>query len=109
MKHNLKVKHGKNLDQNINYFLEQLNYEGVAIFKDPPEAYFANHYHSENEYIYILEGSMSIELNHKIIELKEGDEFILPSKLNHNVRMGLMGCKYLVAVSNGNFNSIFSK
>lgn len=37
-----------------NYFLDDLDFEGVVIYKDKPKAYFDYHFHNSDDYIYVL-------------------------------------------------------
>ena len=109
MNHNLRIKFDGNLLQIIDYFLNELNYDAITIYRSDPEKLVENHHHQQDQYMYIIDGTMEGEIEGKHIQLNTGDEFFFPANVPHIAKMGKTGCKYLVAVKNGDFSAEFIK
>ena len=92
-----------------NYFLDDLGFEGVVIYKDKPDAYFDYHFHNSDDYIYVLEGSMVINSEGVDLKMSAGDTFIFPAMKVHNATISPQGCKYIIATKKGDFEAIFTK
>jgi quercetin dioxygenase-like cupin family protein len=107
MNHNLRIKFNNNILDIINYFLNELGYEAVTIYRSDPDKILDMHYHEEDQTMFIIDGEMEGEIEGKHLDLFPGDEYFFPAKVPHIAKMGPTGCKYLVAVKNGNFRTVF--
>jgi hypothetical protein len=101
-------KLGGDLSAITNYFLDDLGFEGVVIYKDKPKTYFDYHFHNTDDYIYVLEGGMTINSEGKDLDMSAGDTYIFPAKQVHNATISPQGCKYIIATRNGDFEAIFT-
>jgi quercetin dioxygenase-like cupin family protein len=81
----------------------------VTIYKGLANKNIPLHYHPEDQCMYIIEGSMEGEIQGRHIQLLPGHEFFFPAKVQHLVKIGSLGCKYLITVKNGNHDSITVK
>jgi quercetin dioxygenase-like cupin family protein len=91
----------------IEYFIEELGFEGAVVFKDKPETFWKSHYHNDDEYMIILDGEMTIGINGEKLTIKKGEFFFYPAKALHDVKIGLKGAKYIVGTIHGDFESYY--
>lgn len=47
----------------INYFIEELGFDGAVVFRDPPGFSLASHHHNSDDYIYMLDGELLLEID----------------------------------------------
>ncbi len=47
---------------------------------------FVAHSHKADEFIYILEGLIEVEMGNKTVELKQGDALLIPAGVTHRPR-----------------------
>lgn len=92
----------------INYFIETLWFEGVVVFKDSPWFSLVSHYHRSDDYLYMLDGELLLEIDWNITRYTRWDFCVVPKKVIHSVKPG-NGGKYIVATQDGDFESIFIK
>jgi quercetin dioxygenase-like cupin family protein len=99
------------LDSDINliieYFIEELGFEGVVTFKDKPNTFWKSHYHNDDDYQIMLDGEMTIGMNGEFTTVKKGDFFFYPAKFPHDVQIGPNGAKYIVGTIRGDFESYY--
>jgi quercetin dioxygenase-like cupin family protein len=90
-----------------NYYLDELNFEGVVIYKDKPNVFFDSHSHPSDNYLYMLEGTVILNENNEKIILNKGDFYYVKSGVYHDALIGENGAKYIVASPNGDFSTTF--
>jgi mannose-6-phosphate isomerase-like protein (cupin superfamily) len=93
------------LNKIVEYFFKEMGYTGVAFYNDLSSDIFDWHYHQDEFLLYILEGSMRVEYTEKEISLSKGDFHVFPPKKRHRAVMGENGCRYLIAVKTGIFDT----
>ena len=96
-----------NISDITNYFLEIVGFEGVVIYKDKPNAYFDFHFHPDDEYLYMLEGSMTVDINKTKIELNKSHFLFFEGKNPHSAKIGINGAKYIVASPKADFSCVY--
>jgi uncharacterized cupin superfamily protein len=47
----------------IDYFIEGLGFDGAVVFRDPPGFSLTSHYHRSDDYIYMLDGELLLEID----------------------------------------------
>ena len=80
--------------------VEKLKREGfreVYVQDDPADTFYPDHEHAFKSAHVILEGEMELTIGKKKLTLKKGDRNDVPPKTIHSAKMGLKGCKYIVA------------
>jgi quercetin dioxygenase-like cupin family protein len=90
----------------INYFLEENGFEWAVVFKDKPWFQLASHYHPSDDYLYMLDGELILEISGEVKSFTKWDFIVVPKNVIHSV-LPSNGSKYLVAVKDGNFETIF--
>ena len=90
----------------VNYFLEELQFEWVVIYRDRPGFSVAPHSHEVDDYTYILDWELRIMIDGVEHILKKWDFFFFPKGVIHRVLPG-SGAKYLVATENADFEAHF--
>ena len=90
----------------INYFIESLWFDGAVVYRDKPWFQLAFHYHNSDDYIYILEGELIIEMDGSTKKYSKGDFCIIEKWRVHAVKPW-SGWKYIVASEDGDFETIF--
>ncbi len=91
----------------IDYFIEELGFDGAVVFRDPPWFLLASHYHRSDDYLYILDGELLLEIDWDITRYIRWDFCVVPKGVIHSVKPG-NGGKYIVATQDGDFESIFN-
>ena len=90
----------------IDYFIEELEFEWAVVFRDKPGFEFGYHFHKTDDYIYMLDGELLLDIDWGVTKYQKGDFIIISKWLIHAVRWGKWG-KYIVATENGDFETIF--
>lgn len=80
----------------IKKSLIEQGYTTIHDYDDPGGEYFADHSHEGEQKMFIVKGSMKVEMNNKEHMLNEGDELLFPAGMIHNATMGYQGCIYIV-------------
>jgi quercetin dioxygenase-like cupin family protein len=80
----------------IKQSLIDQGYTTIYDYDDVPGEYFADHSHSGDEYMFIIDGGMKVLMDGKEHLLKKGDELFFPAEMIHNALMDGTGCKYIV-------------
>jgi mannose-6-phosphate isomerase-like protein (cupin superfamily) len=78
---------------------ERLFREGfseVNEYNDLPNEVFPEHNHPGDQLLIVLDGSISITMEGKTVNLEAGDELFFPATVNHSAQVGLKGCSYVV-------------
>lgn len=47
----------------IDYFIEELGFDGAVVFRDPPGFELAYHYHHSDDYLYMLDGELLLDID----------------------------------------------
>ena len=90
----------------IDYFIEELWFEWVVVYKDKPWFQLDYHFHKVDDYVYMLEGEFLLDIDGVVTTYRKWDFSFVPKGLIHAVRPGKWG-KYIVATENGDFETIF--
>ncbi len=90
----------------IDYFVEELGFDWAVVFRDQPGFELGYHFHKIDDYIYMLDGELLLDIDKEVTIYQKGDFSIVPKGLIHAVRPGKWG-KYILATEDGDFESIF--
>lgn len=90
----------------IDYFIEELGFDGAVVFRDPSGFSLASHYHRTDDYIYMLDGELFLEIEWITTRYVRWDFCVVQKGVIHSVKPG-NGGKYIVATEDGDFESIF--
>ncbi len=47
---------------------------------------YITHSHTEDEFIYIIEGAIEMEIDNKVVEVRQGDAMLIPAGSQHRPR-----------------------
>lgn len=87
--------------QEVKERLQREGYGSVRELKDAPNESFPEHTHKGDHIMVVIEGSVSIKVEGKNLDLKAGEEFRCPAGVPHSATMGPEGCEYIVGEKNG--------
>jgi hypothetical protein len=90
----------------IDYFIEELGFDGAIVFRDPSGFSLTSHYHRSDDYLYMFDGELLLEIDWVVTRYVRWDFCIVPKGIMHSVKPW-NGGKYIVATEDGNFESIF--
>lgn len=77
--------------------LKKEGYDNVYIWEAVPLEEDSDHNHDFDTKLAVLEGEIEIVVDGKKSLLKEGDSIEIPRNKIHSGKVGLGGCKYIVA------------
>jgi len=77
--------------------LKQLGFQSVYQWSAEPGEEDLKHTHPFDTRILVLEGEIEIEMDDKMQIIKSGEEVDIPRGKLHSGKVGIGGCKYLVA------------
>ncbi len=83
-------------EEKLKKELENQGFKKVYIGEDKPNEFYKKHNHPYGTKLIILNGSMRIILENKILKLKSKDNIYIKAYETHEVLIGKNGCKYLV-------------
>ncbi len=81
--------------EEIKQKLIAAGYKKIFDYNDPPNEFFAEHDHEDDERVVIISGSLWVKMAGKEYTLKAGDELDFPAKVKHTAKVGPEGCVYL--------------
>ena len=76
--------------------LEREGFGHTYVWKDGPNAYYADHTHAEETAHIVLSGEMTLRMGGKTETYRAGDRCDVPAGAVHSARMGPAGCRYLI-------------
>jgi len=76
--------------------LEQEGFKHVYEWSDEPGTTYPSHSHKGPVSMYITQGSVVIDIDGNMVELKQGDRFDVPVGKPHAAIVGSEGCSYVV-------------
>lgn len=56
------------------------------LWVDPPGTVWADFQHDADELVFLLDGALVLEMNHRVVRLEPGDEMVIPAGMRHTVR-----------------------
>ena len=71
-------------------------FKDVYSWEDKPHEFYSRHNHPYDTKLIILEGSIKLTLENKVLELKSGDNIYIKANEINEAKVGKKGCKYLV-------------
>ena len=105
MIHSILNSYNFDISKCVDYFIEELGFDGAVVFRDKPNFEMAYHFHKSDSYLYMLDGESLLDIDSQVTVYKKWDFCIVPKGLIHAVRPGKWG-KYIIATEDGNFESI---
>ncbi len=76
--------------------LKQEGFKHVYEWEDKPGTTYPAHSHKGKVSMYITDGSITLDIEGKKVELKSGDRFDVPVGKEHSAIVGPDGCSYIV-------------
>ena len=76
--------------------LEKEGWPHIYEWSDLPGTTYPEHSHADKVVIYVTEGSLQLEVQGKIHQLRTGDRFDIPPRTPHTAVAGPAGCQYVV-------------
>ncbi len=77
--------------------LRQEGFKNIEVMTDDPGKIYPDHTHDTMVAHIILEGEMMLVVKGTVYTLRPGDRFDVPREAVHSARVGLSGCRYIVA------------
>ncbi len=90
----------------VDYFIEKLHFDGAVIYRDAPGFSLEKHYHRSDDYLYMLDGELLLNIDWVVTVYKKWDFCIIPKMVIHSVEPWIGG-KYIVATQDGDFETIY--
>lgn len=56
------------------------------LWVDPPETVWSDFVHDADELVLLLDGTLLVEMNGRVLRLERGDELLIPAGVRHTVR-----------------------
>lgn len=69
----------------------------VVVRRDEPNFFYPLHYHAYNLAFQVMEGEMTVTMNHQPTKLQAGDHALVPANALHTTKIGPAGCVYIHA------------
>ncbi len=69
----------------------------VVVRRDEPNFSYPIHYHAYNLAFQVMEGEMTVTINHHPTKLGPGDHAMVPANALHTTTIGSAGCVYIHA------------
>lgn len=76
---------------------EHEGYKNVRIRRDRPHFKYEPHYHPHHVVLHILEGDLTVTMEHHDTTLKPGDRIDIEAERFHTTCVGPEGCVYIHA------------
>ena len=86
----------KTADQIIDMYISE-GYSSAYLVQDNPGTHYPEHSHTEEHSVYVLKGSMDIQVGEKKLAIVSWGRVDIPAGISHSVVVGEEGCEYVVA------------
>jgi len=93
--YNQKVNHSLTTEE-AKRILRDEGYVNVYDWFDSPDFSYAVHDHPAETVIWVIEGSMDIDMPEGPVRLTAGDRHAIPARWPHSATMGPTGCQYVL-------------
>jgi quercetin dioxygenase-like cupin family protein len=76
--------------------LQKEGFKFIYEWTDQPTTEYPSHSHKGRVAFYVVKGSISVQLEGKIITLKPTERIDVPVGIEHKAKVGSNGCTYIV-------------
>ena len=83
-------------DAVIREYLDH-GFRRVVVRRDEPNFNYPIHFHAYDLAFQVMEGEMTVVMNHKHTTLHPGDHALVPTNALHSVHIGPQGCAFIHA------------
>lgn len=83
-------------DAIIAHYRDQ-GFQRVVVRRDEPHFAYPIHFHAYTLAFQIMEGEMTVKMNHQQTTLTAGQHALIPANALHTVTIGSSGCVYIHA------------
>lgn len=92
-------------DAVIREYLDH-GFRRAVVRRDEPNFNYPIHFHAYDLAFQVIEGEMTVVMNHKRTTLHAGDHALVPTNALHSVRIGSSGCVFIHAEKEAGYQDV---
>lgn len=88
-------------EQRVAEEYREQGFQRVVVRHDEPNFAYPVHYHAYTLVLQVMEGELTVTMNHHETHLSAGQHAVIPAQALHRVTIGQNGCTYIHAEKRG--------